>query len=523
MGAREVRLPSASSQAAIESYVSRMASQLPAHFAFATLVPWSSPQRPSKLATPDSAPGGHWDAEGIASLASECGSLLVPCTFETRYEKYMMKKLLEQLEPHGDLCVFVLQLLEVWGELSREYVQEVMARHDALVVLGANAVVLDPSDNSDRLLQTLDQEQAWLKVNAKRVNTMIDRDEDEFQRVLDYHHKLLWEDVPKALMSNFDPIDRNLVETANRVGDYHVTRLCGNARSGNYVLLASRSESEKVVLKIYDKSVHVIAADLHCIYRELRFLRDMLRHPHIIRCNNMFHSFSQVYLALEFGGKQNLHQRLWDQPGFRLDSKDAVDCTMQIAGALAYCHSQDVVHGQVSLKHIVMEDQSETLFCRLVDFFQASHRPESMPLATPCGDLPCIAPEVALDESYFAKPADCWSLGVVLLEAAGGLGSMRQAVGWPEDAELEPTARRIKNFFSGEGSHGRALAVMGGVRSELVLANLSALLEPTPTARAAMGAIAQSSAQPRGAAEGPEGWNESEHLDLSPAPSLPIA
>ncbi|CAK0882881.1 unnamed protein product [Prorocentrum cordatum] len=171
----------------------------------------------------------------------------------------------------------------------------------------------------------------------------------------------------------------------------------------------------------------------------------------------MCHSFSQVYLAFEFWGMENLHQRLLDQPGYRLDVKDAVDCTMQIAGALAHCHSRDVVHRQVSLKHIVMEDQSEMPFCRLVDFFQAALCPESTPLATPCGDLPRIAPEVVVDESYVAKPVDCWSLGVVLLEAAGGLGSMRQVVGWPEEAELEPTARRIKNIFSGEGSHARAL------------------------------------------------------------------
>ncbi|CAK0882882.1 unnamed protein product [Prorocentrum cordatum] len=112
-----------------------MASQLPAHFVFATLVPWSSPQRPSKLATLlDSAPGGHRDAQGIESLASECGSLLVPCTFETRYEKRMMKKLLKQLEPFSDFCAFVLQLREVPGEMSREYVQKVMAPHDALLL-----------------------------------------------------------------------------------------------------------------------------------------------------------------------------------------------------------------------------------------------------------------------------------------------------------------------------------------------------------------------------------------------------
>eukprot|EP00959_Pyramimonas_sp_CCMP1952_P367788 7703736-Pyramimonas_sp.AAC.1 len=78
-----------------------------------------------------------------------------------------MKKLLELLEPYEDCCVFLLQLLEVTGEMSREYVTTVMARHDALLAVGANAVVLDPSDNADHLRQILDQERAWFEANAK--------------------------------------------------------------------------------------------------------------------------------------------------------------------------------------------------------------------------------------------------------------------------------------------------------------------------------------------------------------------
>ncbi|CAK0839730.1 unnamed protein product [Prorocentrum cordatum] len=262
-----------------------MTSQLPAHFAFATLVPWRSPQRPCRLASPDSGSEGHWHTERIASLASECTSLLVPCTFETRYEKSMMKKLMEQLEPHRDLCVFLLQLLEVPRELSWECVQTVMARHDALLAVGADGVLLDPGDNPDELRQKLNIERSWFEATERRAHSMIVFDDDNFQRMLDYHHRLLWEAAPKALMPDFDPIDRNLVETANRVGDYELTNRF-NTRSGT-VLLAKRSESERVVLKVYDKSDRVSAADLECIHRELCFLRDMLRHAHIVRCCDM--------------------------------------------------------------------------------------------------------------------------------------------------------------------------------------------------------------------------------------------
>ncbi|CAK0909946.1 unnamed protein product [Prorocentrum cordatum] len=375
--------------------------------------------------------------------------------------------------------------------MNREYVELLMIRHDVFLSMGADMVILDPSDDPDRLCAELNQQWAWLVSSGRRAQRMVESDDENAEAMLKYHHELLWESIPKALMSAFPPIDHSLVETATSVGDLQLVHHL-NPRKGN-VLLARRNATEKIALKVYDKSNYVTPWDVENIYRELRFLRDVLRHPHIVQCTSVLHSFSRVYLALEVGGKKNLSQHLLDQPGFRADSQYAVDCTAQIAGALAFCHSRDVVHRQVSLDHIMVDDQSETPFCRLVDFFAASYFVGSTLSTTVCGELPCIAPEMVLEASYAAKPADCWSLGVVLLEAAGGLGSMRQAVGWLEDTELEPAAARIQSFFSREGSCARALVAMGGVHSRAVLARLSRLLEPEPTARADADAICSSS------------------------------
>ncbi|CAK0808791.1 unnamed protein product [Prorocentrum cordatum] len=481
-GTRAGRLPPASSQSIVETYVTRMASQLPEDFAFATLVPWDSPHRPDRLVTPGAAFAGHWDAGEIASLVSGCSSLLVPCTLETKYEKRMIQSLLKQIEPNSDLRVALLQLLEISDDTNQEYVEVLMARHDVLLALGADVVILDPSDDQDRLYAELNQARAWLVANAQRAQCMVEGANAKAQAVLEYHHELLWQSIPTATMHAFPPINHNLVETATSVGDYLLIHRLSTV-SGN-VILARRSETEEVVLKVYDKADYVTGWDVENIHHELLFLRDELRHPHIVQCICVLHSFSRVYLAFQVGGKQNLNQYLLNQPRYRLDLQDAVDCTAQIAGALAFCHSRDIVHRQVSLDHVVVDDQSETPFCRLVDFSAATRCVGSTPLTTVCGILPCIAPEMVLEASYVAKPADCWSLGVVFLEAVAGMGSTRLAVGWPDDAELELAAARIRNFFSRDGSHARALAVMGGVRSQTVLARISGLLEPEPGARA---------------------------------------
>lgn len=487
MSSTGVRLPSASSRRLVEEYILRVAPQMRDEFGFATLVPWESEQRqrPGNVISADSS-RRHWSAEEVTALVSRFSTLLVPCTFETQHERRVVRELLTQLQPRSDVSVLMLQLLEVPGEPSRHYVSTVMARHEALLSVGSQAVILEPDSDPVRLRHQLDQEREWFEANARRANSMISHDNEHLQSVVEHHHELLWESTPRALMPRFAPVDRDLVEQTNMVGGY---TLVHRFRTVEGKVLQATKDDQEAVIKVYDKSTYVSAGDLECIYREFRLLTNILAHPHIIRCHGMLHSLSRVYLIFEFGGMQNLQLRLLDQPGYRLELEDAMACVMQIGDALAFCHSQDVVHRQVSLEHIVMEDDLDRPCCRLVDFLSATRCPPTQRSATACGDLPCIAPEVAVEELYFPRPADCWSLGVVLLEAAGGLGSLMRAAGWNEDTEPRRAAADIRDLFSREGNHARALASVGGVRSGRALAVLQALLRPVPADRATMQAV----------------------------------
>merc|ERR1719352_782557 len=95
-----------------------------------------------------------------------------------------------------------------------------------------------------------------------------------------------------------------------------------------------------------------------------------------------------------------------------------------------------------------------------------------------CGTLPCIAPEMLTDESYLPSLADCWSAGVVLLEAAGGLNTFEVALQLDLHAEQHAIAGRINNFFAQPGAHGRALSIQNNVNHWQVLELLELLLQP---------------------------------------------
>ncbi|CAK0839844.1 unnamed protein product, partial [Prorocentrum cordatum] len=144
------------------------------------------------------------------------------------------------------------------------------------------------------------------------------------------------------------------------------------------------------------------AREVESIYQEFCFLTHTLDHPHIIRCVGMLHSQRSVQLVLQYGGDVCMEQVLLTQPGYRLSKDEALDCSAQIASALSYCHAQ-----------------------------------------------------AALNEPYLPKPADCWSLGVLLLETACGQGSLKLSVQWRRGEPIAYAARQVLEFFSHAGSSDR--------------------------------------------------------------------
>ncbi|CAK0910261.1 unnamed protein product [Prorocentrum cordatum] len=303
----------------------------------------------------------------------------------------------------------------------------------------------------------------------------------EIQTIEDEHDSVLWDTIPKLLMPGFPALDKHLLELGDRVGEFWLVQQYANHQ---HVLLAVNEQYENVVVKLRNKRSVTTAEEVESIYQEFNLLTHTLDHPHIIRCVSMLHSQSHVHLVLQYGGDFCMEQVLSTQPGRHLSRDDAVDCTTQIASALSHCHANDVTHGQVSLRHVSVEMARNRLVCRLVDFSMAAHVPDSSTRETMCGSLPCVAPETAMGEPFWPKPADCWSLGVVLLETACGQGSLELSVPWRRCAHIAQAMREILEFFAQAGSHAQAMASMDGVHDGAALACLEALRRPEPLRRA---------------------------------------
>lgn len=171
-----------------------------------------------------------------------------------------------------------------------------------------------------------------------------------------------------------------------------------------------------------------------------------------------------------------------------MDEDEALFCFEKIGQGLAHCHSKDVAHRSLSMEHVLLHtDGNEELVPKIIDFNCAMVAAGNRLSKTVCGGLSCIAPEMALGIAHLPKNADCWSLGVILLEMAGGLGGLSHAVPFnPAHVQLEVAATAIQRYFLLPGSQAQALAFMGNVRNAEVVEKLEMLLNPEFSERAAL-------------------------------------
>jgi len=332
-------------------------------------------------------------------------------------------------------------------------------------------------------------------INAQRERLILQAEpkemsDQEVKNIEQRHRRLLWEIIPKATMPSLPQADAGLLETGSAIGVYRI--LSHMATSGKRLMLkVETQEHDPRVLKVYEKQSVMMPGDIESICRESTILKTVLDHPNIIKCYEVMHSNTRLYLVLNNAGPMNLLDLLSKSPKQHLNESSALHCFGQLASALDHCHVRSVAHHRVQLEHIVVQHQGTGigLYCQLVDFSAAIIQKAGCRYQAGRGTLPCVAPEIACTGNYTPLQADCWSAGVVLLETAGGLGSMGCAVGYKPQAPLQEAANMCMTYFSQPDAHASALSCKAGVCSPKISRLIKGLMHPCPTERLPMSNI----------------------------------
>ena len=203
---------------------------------------------------------------------------------------------------------------------------------------------------------------------------------------------------------------REQLQTA--LGDrYSVERELGGGGMSRVFLATERALERQVVVKLLPPDLaESVNADR--FRREIQFAA-RLRHPHILPVLTAHEAAGLVFYTMPYVRGESLRDRLRrDQ---QLPIEDALRLTREVADALAYAHSEGIVHRDIKPDNILLDDGHAVV----MDFGIARATAESSEKLThsglAIGTVVYMSPEQASAGKVDAR-SDVYSLGCVLFE-----------------------------------------------------------------------------------------------------------
>lgn len=215
-----------------------------------------------------------------------------------------------------------------------------------------------------------------------------------------------------SLLAKSPALDAN-AEKAKRgqrwcLNDFEIGKPLGQGKFGRVYLAREKKTKFIVALKVLQKSQLLRASFEHQLRREIE-IQSHLRHPNILRMYGYFYDSTKVYLILEYCMGGELYKHL--QNKVRFDERSSAKMIVQMADALQYCHSKNVIHRDIKPENLLVGKSGEI---KIADFGWSVHAPTSR-RNTMCGTLDYLPPEIVRREEH-DEQVDVWSLGILLYE-----------------------------------------------------------------------------------------------------------
>uniref|UniRef100_A0A8C4QUF7 CaM kinase-like vesicle-associated protein n=1 Tax=Eptatretus burgeri TaxID=7764 RepID=A0A8C4QUF7_EPTBU len=134
----------------------------------------------------------------------------------------------------------------------------------------------------------------------------------------------------------------------------------------------------------------------------------MIKHPNVLQLVDVFETRKEFYIFLELATGREVFDWILDQGYY--SERDASLVIRQVLQAVAYIHSQGVVHRNLKLENIVYYSRLRHSKVVISDFHLA--RLQNRMMREPCGTPEYLAPEM-VGRQHYGQPVDCWAIGVI--------------------------------------------------------------------------------------------------------------
>ncbi|KAL8188559.1 hypothetical protein R6Q57_029847 [Mikania cordata] len=169
-------------------------------------------------------------------------------------------------------------------------------------------------------------------------------------------------------------------------------------------------KNQPVAVKIISKSKMTTAISIEDVRREVKLLKSLSGHQHMVQFHEAFEDDQNVYIVMELCEGGELLDRILARGG-RYTENDAKSIVVQILSVASFCHLQGVVHRDLKPENFLFSTKHEDSPLKVIDFGLSDFTKPDQRLNDIVGSAYYVAPEV-LHRSYNVE-ADIWSIGVI--------------------------------------------------------------------------------------------------------------
>ena len=164
--------------------------------------------------------------------------------------------------------------------------------------------------------------------------------------------------------------------------------------------------SFKVAIKCLNLKL-MLDKDIKAAEDEIKILSS-LDHPNIVKFYEAFKDDQYIYIVTEFIKGQTLSEYI-NKDWKPMKEAEAANAMQQLVSAVNYCHSHNIVHRDIKLENVLIDDN---LRVTLIDFGLSTTISKGKFLKSKVGSPLFLAPEVS--QMKYSNKCDIWSLGVLM-------------------------------------------------------------------------------------------------------------
>ncbi len=232
-------------------------------------------------------------------------------------------------------------------------------------------------------------------------------------------------------------------------GQYTIERELGRGGMATVYLAQDRKHGRPVAIK-------VLAPELAAAVGRERFLREIetaarLTHPHILPLHDSGEADGLLYYVMPYVEGESLRDRLTRE--HQLPIEDAMSITREVASALSYAHSHDVIHRDVKPENILLSGgEAIVADFGIAGALDAAGGVNLTRTGVVLGTPAYMSPEQAAGDRALDGRSDVYGLGCVLYEMLTGeppfTGPTSQAIIAKRFSDPVPSARRLRETIS---------------------------------------------------------------------------